>query len=197
MESSNNSNSNFELQLKKIFENRKSIHFQDVSHIIAFLRIALEELGIQEEYKNIMLFSNWYLHPSINKNSLGFKKLDEIYNLVMSLYSEEKNEFKFNSDELRIGIREIINFEEFRKETIKFFTQFDIENNFGNNEYFEKFKMLYFTGICNRPLKFKNETTKRLDSNYKIKGFCFRDIDNIINFEILTDIPENPFIFKF
>ena len=150
---------------------RDDIHFQDVSHLLIFMRLIIEKENLKDKYPNISFFSDWYLHTKIDRNRFAKERLDSIYQLMQS---------KFLLD----------------KEILNFFSSMSISSNFNDEIYLTNFLRLYLSGICERPLIFQSNTSE-IFHNIKIKGFQFIEVENKIWFEILTSLDNKLFVFKF
>lgn len=175
---------------------RNDIHFQDVSHLLIFMRLIIEKENFKDIFPNISFFSDWYLHTKIDRNRFARVRLDSICQLMQSKFVLDDSGVKFdNDDDFYIKVSEIMGISNFKAEILNLFNRLSISNNFSNEIYLKNFLRLYLTGICERPLIFQNDT--EIAQNIILKGFQFIEIDNKIHFEILTNFNNKFFVFKF
>lgn len=175
---------------------RNSIVFQDVSHLLIFMRLIIEKENIKD-YPNISFFSNWYLHSRLDRNTFAKERLKSIYELMCSKFSIIDGVVTFNNDEdFFTKISEVIGVNAFKQEIIRFNTDFSVFSNFNDIKYSDRFLKLYLTGISYRPLMFLNNSLE-LIGDISIKGFQFIEVEDKIHFEILTNQSNNPFVFTF
>jgi hypothetical protein len=187
--------SNYINHLNKV--QRNDIHFQDVSHLLIFMRLILEKEDLKKNYPNISFFSNWYLHPKLDTNPFAKSRLNQISQLMESKFSQVDEKLIFdNDDDFYIQMCEIIGINDLRTEILNFCNEFSVSNNFKDSEYSNSFLRLYLTGICDRPLIFQKKPSE-LRYNVLIEGFKFIEVENKIYFEIITNLIQSPFIFKF
>jgi len=186
---------NFINHLNKV--KRSNIHFQDVSHLLVFLRLIIEKENWKNTYPNISFFSDWYLHPKIDRNQFAKERLNAIFRLMQSKFSLNGSNLKFDNDDYFYKkITEIMGLKSFINELLSIFSRLSISNNFSNEIYLNDFLRLYITGICERPLIFKNTNTE-IAQNVNLEGFQFIEIENKICFEIMTNLEQGSFVFTF
>ena len=176
---------------------RNDIHFQDVSHLLIFMRLIIEKENLKEKYPNISFFSDWYLHTKIDRNRFAKERLDSICQLMQSKFSLDKESLIFKNDlDFYIKIIDIMGMTNFKEEILIFFSSMSISSNFDDKIYLNDFLRLYLSGICERPLIFKSNTSE-IAQNIMIEGFQFIEVENKIWFEILTNLDNKLFVFKF
>lgn len=175
---------------------RNDIHFQDVSHLLIFMRLIIEKENFKDIFPNISFFSDWYLHTKIDRNRFAKERLNSICQLMQSKFISDGSSLTFDNDEdFYIKISEIMGINNFKEEILNLFNRLSISNNFSDANYLKNFQRLYLTGICERPLIFQNDT--EIAKNIILKGFQFIEIENKIHFEILTNFNSKFFVFKF
>ena len=187
--------SNYINHLNKV--QRSDIRFQDVSHLLIFMRLIIEKESLKNDYPNISFFSDWYLHTKIDRNRFAKERIDSICQLMQSKFSLDGEILKLdNDDDFYIKISEIMGINKFKKEILNLFDRLSISSNFSNEVYITNFLRLYLTGICDRPLIFQNDRTE-IAQNILIKAFQFIEIENKIYFQIITNLNSKLFVFKF
>lgn len=128
---------------------RNDIYFQDVSHILIFMRLIIEKENFKEIFPNISFFSDWYLHTKIDRNRFSKERLDSICQLMQSKFTIDGPSLKFdNDDDFYIKISEIMGINNFKEEILNLFKKLSISNNFSDDIYLKKFS----TPLSNRHL---------------------------------------------
>lgn len=161
------------------------------------MRLIIEKENLKEKYPNISFFSDWYLHTKIDRNRFSKERLDSVFQLMQSKFVLDEERLMFNNDlDFHTKIVDIMGISNFKEEILIFFTSMSISSNFDDKIYFDIFIRLYLSGICERPLIFQGNNSE-IAQNIMIKGFQFIEIENKIRFEILTNLDNKLFVFKF
>lgn len=113
-----------------------------VVYILAEARKLLERLGDKNNFSVLNFYSNWTLHPEIDRTSSIRPLLERIEETILKTQKYDP-----------LIIMKMVNFDKFRSEIGTFLERFNIDNPFVNIKFWRDFRRTLVAILIDCPLK--------------------------------------------